>query len=162
MLLWVFFCRNVCFFVAPTSVQDPELRLAPVQDPRLKLATLALIFVRSRPRTIRGFRAIFHMRRLGSLSGPGQALVRISWVPGFPVWGLGPCLSLARLLVRDRYYFTRGSQRKRFCAGLGLSLGLARPCSEAFPPRFNLVSSRRAFLDFHSGAQHPGFGESGN
>ena len=103
MHLWVFFGKNVCFFVAPTSVQDPELRLAPVQDLRLKLTTLALIFVRSRPRTIRGFRAIFHMRRLGSLSGPGQALVRISWVPGFPVWGLGPCLSLARLLVRDRY-----------------------------------------------------------
>ena len=83
-----------------------------------------------------------------SLSGPASA------------WSL--LLGLARLLVRDRYYFTRGSQRKRFCAGLGLSLGLARPCSEAFPPRFNLVSSRGAFLDFHSGAQHPGFGESGN
>ena len=83
-----------------------------------------------------------------SLSGPASA------------WSL--LLGLARLLVRDRYYFTRGSQRKRFCAGLGLSLGLARPCSEAFPPRFNLVSSRRAFLDFHSGAQHPRFGESGN
>ena len=80
MHLWVLFVEMCASFVAPTSVQDPELRLAPVQDPRLKLATLALIFVRSWPRTIRGFRAIFHMRRLGSLSRPGQALVRISWV----------------------------------------------------------------------------------
>ena len=36
----VFLVEMCVFFVAPTSVQDPELRLAPVQDPRLKLALL--------------------------------------------------------------------------------------------------------------------------